>query len=281
MSSRRYEILEFLTVLIELFTIGIFSVQGGAKAWFELILLIAVLFACGYLAWWELSFLILAIILGTLAAGIFAIIAPQYVNYQNLEAQQNKFSATQLTIYLLNKISVNKVGEVNLLSGLDLSEYLIKLEKALEIFRKYPDLLEKLSELNEIFNNIDKELSFARDKAQKEQQARAQKEQQEADLHKQRQEAEQQQQRQLIEKRREFGFAGGFPPDDSYDPPICPANYTIKVTLYGTDDGYDGIIWKPEDGKKYDVKPVWCFESVTEAEKETNKKLRRPKNKST
>jgi hypothetical protein len=273
-SSKHYEIIELLT---KLFTIGIFSVQGGAKAWFELILVIAVLFACGYLAWWELSFLILAMILGTLAAGIFAIIAPQYVNYQDVEAQ-NQFSATQLTIDLLNKISINKVGEVNLLSGQNLLEHLIKLEKALEVFRKYPDLLENLSKLNETLNNINEELSFARDKAQVEEKARTQKEQQEADLRKQRHEAEQERQRQLTQKRREFGFAGGCPPDDSYDPPRCPANYTIKVTLNGTTDGYDGIIWKPEDGEYSGITPVWCFESLEEARKETSRKIRRPKN---
>lgn len=38
-------------ILIKLFTLGIFSVESGAKAYFELILIIATLCASGYILW--------------------------------------------------------------------------------------------------------------------------------------------------------------------------------------------------------------------------------------
>ncbi|MGB3208841.1 MAG: hypothetical protein WBB28_27945 [Crinalium sp.] len=238
-----------LQVLTELFTLGIFSVQGGAKAWFELLLVTATLFACGYLAWWQLIFILIALILGTLAAGIFSIIAPQYVSNKNDEVHGNKSIATLFATNLIVKFSQNKVQEVDELSEKGLVKHLEKLEVALEIFTKYPDLVEVLPEIAIAVNNTNQGIIYSKQK-----------------------------QDRLNQQRIDKGFTGGCPPEDRYDPPRCPHGYPIKVTLNKPDKLYHGIIWIPTDTEYKRIKPEWCFESVQEALNERGKyRFRRPK----
>jgi hypothetical protein len=48
------------------------------------------------------------------------------------------------------------------------------------------------------------------------------------------------------------------------------------VTLNGTEDGYDGIIWKISDGEYSKIRTRWCYASVEEALKERGDRFRRP-----
>ena len=122
-----------IKILIELFAVGIFSVKGGGKAWFELILVSAALCACGYILWWQVPFLILAVILGTVAAGMIHLLRPLFPIPKNI-------TENNLIVFPLQWISNYNLNEISNLSVDQLEQRLKSFSKAQQIFesnRKY------------------------------------------------------------------------------------------------------------------------------------------------
>ena len=248
----------WLELLVKLFAIGIFSVEGGAKAWFELILVSAALCASGYILWWQIPLLILAIILGTLAAGVFSLLAPKYMEAKDL-------TATHQIASTLKTLSEYNLKEISSLSEDDLEQRLEQIYKAQQILEKNPKLVEQLSELQSALRNINQSHNIASAEIKNINQVKEKK----------KKEAE------LKRKETESEFTGGCPPDYRYSPPRCREGYPIKVIKDKKLDGADGIIWKPSDTEyKKKVKNIFrCYKSVEEAEKECGKyRFRRPKN---
>jgi len=271
-----------LELLVKLFTLGIFSVEGGAKAWFELILVVAALCASGYIIWWQIPLLILAIIFGTAAAGMFSLLAPRYMNIKNYTAN-NQIAST------LNIISKYNLNEILTLSEEQLNQRLKQIQKAQQILKANIKIVKQLSELQNSLNNINEthDIAFATVEHQK--QVKYDKQHKEAEQRRKDWEFKQEKikkeaeliakQEQLFAKqRREAQFTGGCPPD-SNSRGGCRSGYPIKVTIDKKEDGFDGIIWKPSDKKYKEITPQWCYRSVEEAESERGKyRFRRPKN---
>jgi len=294
---------QLLDLLARLFTVGIFSTTGGVKTWFELFLVIATLAACGYLIWWQAIFLTLILIFGALAAGLLTLVYPQILMTQ-------QFTSEGFAVSALESLSRENIREATHLSGDALQKHKDTLLKAAKILQEHPTLLEDLTQLKSVFQNIEQDYETTQIKIQVEEEeakeierrknvAEQERRKQKIKLDRQRQEAEQERQQQLAKQiskrlenerqtaaelerqRREVGFSGGHPPLNIYGTLTCPPDYPIKVTLNGTSDGYNGIIWIPEDGKRYqnvtDLK--WCFRSIAEALADSGKyKLRRPLN---
>lgn len=279
LEQSNYSLLEFL---VQLFTLGIFSVKGGVKAWFELVLVTAALCASGYILWWQIPFLIAAIILGTLAAGMFSVLLPEYLEVSNLEADK------QITL-ALQTISEYNLKGISALSDSKLEQRLEKLYKARQILEGNPKIVEQISKLQLVLDNVNQAHHIATEKVvvQRETHTREQKEIRErARQHKEAEEKRKQEEAKqkkiwitwLNQQRRNQQFTGGCPPDDRYNPPQCRSGYEVKVTLDKKEDGFDGIIWKPSDKKYASITPRWCYASVEEAEAESGKyKFRRPK----
>jgi hypothetical protein len=294
---------QLLDLFVRIFTVGIFSTTGGAKAWFELFLVIAALSSCGYLLWWQVIFLVLILIFGTLAAGLLTLIHPQTLTTQ-------QFGSERFVVSTLDGISRAKIQEVSYLSGDALTKHKSTLLKAAKILQDHPTLLDDLTQLKTTLQNIGQDYRTTQEKIQVEEEEAKEVERQKqaneqrrriqlAELEEQRKEADRKKQQQLAEQakkkeeferqeainlqrqRREAGFSGGHPPLQRYGPSVCPHGYPIKVTLNGTSDGFDGVIWKPEDGKQYDELKnlAWCFRSVEEAKSDIGRyRLTRPRN---
>ncbi len=95
-------------ILIKLFTLGIFSVESGAKAYFKIILVTAALCASGYILWWQIPLLLVTtIISGTLAAGMFSVLAPQYLS------GPNSIEPDKLILKSLKKISEDNLEKIS------------------------------------------------------------------------------------------------------------------------------------------------------------------------
>ena len=270
----------WLELLIKLFAIGIFSVEGGAKAWFELILVSAALCASGYILWWQIPLLILAIILGTFAAGVFSLLAPKYVEAKDL-------TATCQIASTLKTLSEYNLKEISSLSEDDLEQRLKQIYKAQQILEKNPKLVEQLSELQSALHNINHSHDIGVAKVIHHKKVEQKKKHEYAELKRKEWEAYQEKlkkevelknkhERWLDEQRRNAQFTGGCPPDNKSR---CRDGYPIKVTIDKKEDGFDGIIWKPSDTEYERITPQWCYQSVAEAEKESGKyRFRRPKN---
>lgn len=307
----RQSIWSLIVLLVQLFTLGIFSVQGGAKAWFELVLVTAALCACGYLLWWQIPLLILTIILATLAAGMFSVLFPYYLETYN-------FTTEGLIAPTLQYISEHNINQISNLSGSKLRQRLRQIHEAQQIFERYPNFVEQVSEIQSFLNDINQTFSIGSERVVAEQEAYAHelerveeldRQQREAERRRQEREAEVRVQQErirvqqeraravarereeqaateqrriwltwLYEQRRLEKFTGGCPPDERYDPPRCRPGYPVKVTLNKKEDGFDGIIWKPSDTEYNNVIPRWCYSSIQEAEAEAGKyKFRRPR----
>lgn len=307
-----------LELLVKLFAVGIFSVEGGVKAWFEFILVVASLCACGYILWWQIPLLVVVIILSPIVAGLLCLTIPAYIDSKNLTASDQVTSA-------LKSVSTYNLNEVSTLSGNALEKRLEQFLKAKKIFEDNPKVFEQISKLQLVFDDInqaydiademieyqreidaEKNREFERQRQRdanrrKREQAEQQKREQEAyqirlkeeairneqekirekAREKENQEAiKRQEQRSawLSEERRKAQYTGGCPPDSNSGEARCPPGYPVKVTLYKKEDGYDGIIWHPSDGKYETTKPQWCYQSIQEAESERGQyRFRRPK----
>jgi hypothetical protein len=145
-------------ILIKLFTLGIFSVESGAKAYFELILVIAALCASGYILWWQIPLLLMTIIFGTLAAGMFSVLAPQYLS------GPNSIEPDKLILKSLKKISEDNLEEISKLSGQLLEDRLTCFYKAQKILEEYSDLVANIVELDKVLDNIRQSRYKATDK---------------------------------------------------------------------------------------------------------------------
>ena len=313
----RYLLLE---LLVKLFAIGIFSVEGGVKAWFEFILIVTALCACGYVLWWQIPLLVLVIILSPIAAGLLCLTIPEYMDSRNLTANDQITSALKI-------ISTYNLNEISTLSGDALDKRLEQFLKAKKIFEDNPTIFEKISKLQSVFDDIsqaydmademieyqheidaERNRQFERERQKNEDRRRREQEdqlkrEQEAyetrlkeeaiknEQEKIRQKAREKAHQEAIkrkkereawisEERRKAKYTGGCPPDGNSGEARCPHGYPVKVTLYKKEDGYDGIIWDPSDGIRYEkIKPEWCYQSIREAELESGKyRFRRPKN---
>lgn len=179
-------------LLTRLFAVGIFSTEGGAKAWFELTLVTAALCACGYILWWQVPLIIIAILLGTLAAGMISVLAPEYVETTQLTGSKS-FSAS------LKAVSGYNLEKVSNLTGNELIEHLEVINKARAIFSAHPDIADRISDFQEVLTNIEQSLNVTSQKIQNEQLIRIfQRQQEEAEkqeqLRRQQREAERQEQ---------------------------------------------------------------------------------------
>ena len=166
-------------ILIKLFTLGIFSVESGAKAYFELILIIATLCASGYILWWHIPLLLATIIFGTLAAGMFSVLAPQYL------LGPNSIEADKLILKSLKKISEDNLKEISKLSGQALKERLICFCKAQKILEDYSNLASNIAELDKVLDNIKQSRYTATEKIEVEIKEEAYRRKQSEDLEKQ------------------------------------------------------------------------------------------------
>lgn len=166
-------------VLIELFTLGIFSVESGAKAYFELVFVIAVLCASGYILWWQIPLLLATIIFGTLAAGMFSVLAPQYL------LGPNSIESDELILKSLKKISEYNLEQISNLSGQALEERLICFYKAQKILEDHPNLASNIAELDKVLDNIKQSRYTATEKIEVEIKEEAYRRKQSEDLEKQ------------------------------------------------------------------------------------------------
>jgi hypothetical protein len=283
--TSRFSIIE---LLIKLFTIGIHSSEEGPKAWFETFAVTATLMACGYLAWYYGIFIILSLIFGAIAAGMFVFLAPAYTIQNNI--------ATKPAVNTLKTISRIKTERVNSLTGNELIEEKARQTKAInELAQNFPHLIQEYPELGEIFETIRQGAAEASVKSDIEEQERTRREQEEK---KQREEAErklneqkaraeqewirqkQQKQRQreeqertLNELRARAGEPSGYPPDPN-NPKHPPPGYPIKVTKNLTNESHKGIYYRQDDYDYWDYNADWWFESEAHVPKH---KYRRPR----
>ena len=281
--TSRFSIIE---LLIKLFTIGIHSSEEGPKAWFETLAVTATLMACGYLVWYQGIFIILTLIFGAIAAGMFVFLAPAYTIQNNI--------ATKPAINTLKTISRIKTERVNSLTGNKLIEEKNRQIKAInELTQNFPSLIQDYPELGEIFETIRQGAIEASNKADiekqericREQEAQKQREETERKLNEQkaraeqewiRQQQEQQRQQQkrertLNELRARAREPSGYPPDPN-NPKHPPPGYPIKVTKNNPPPPYEGIYYRPDDYDYWDYNADWWFES----EAHVPKKYRRP-----
>jgi len=268
-----------IEILIRLFTLGIFSVEGGIKAWFELLLVSAALCACGYILWWQIPFLIIVIILGPIALGMFSVIVPIYTK----KTPETPFiSPKNPVITILKYISNYNLHSTSNFSADQLQQYLEKTYKAEQIFKRHPKLIEQIPEIQSIVRNIETDINITSNKLEVYRQKEENRKKEEAELNRKEYEAKQERLKKealtkaarkswLDEQRRINKFTHGCPPDDEDGELICREPYPVKVGSKRTKDGYDGIIWEPCKGKYKEVIPLWCYQSVSEAQKEKKK----------
>ncbi|MEP0753066.1 hypothetical protein NDA03_12680 [Trichocoleus sp. Lan] len=276
-----------IELLIKLFTIGIHSSEEGPKAWFETLAVTATLMACGYLLWYQGILIILALIFGAMAAGMFVFLAPAYTIQNNI--------ATKTAVNALKTVSIIKKERINHLTGNKLIKETNCQVKAInELKQNFPNLIQEFPEFAQIFETITQGAKEGSKKADVEKQKRASREQEEQ---KQRVEAErklneqrtrskkewtrreQEEQRQqevrertLNDQRARAGEFSGHPPDPN-NPKHPPLGYPIKVTKNLTKERYKGIYYRPNDYDYWDYDAAWWFESEAHVPKH---KYRRP-----
>lgn len=185
-------------VLIKLFTLGVFSVESGAKAYFELVLVIAVLCACGYILWWQIPLLLATIIFGTLAAGMFSVLAPQYL------LGPNSMEADKFILNSLKKISEDNLKEISKLSGQALEERLICFYKAQKILEDHSNLASNIAELDKILDNIKQSRYTATERIEIEIKEEAYRRKQSEDLEKQHKANESRQRKEQEDRDKEI-----------------------------------------------------------------------------
>ncbi len=250
--------LSIIDLTIKLFTIGIHSSEQGPKAWFETFAVTATLMACGYLAWYEGIFIILTLIFGGIAAGMFVFLAPAYTIQNNI--------ATKQAINALKNISRIKTQRVNYLTQNKLIDEKNRQIKALnKLTKNFSNSIQEYPELGEIFETIRQGVTEASNKADIEKQERIYREQEEQ---KQREERE----RTLNDLRAISGEPSGHPPDPN-NLKHPPRGYPIKVTKNLTNEHYKGIYYRPDDYDYWDYDAAWWFESESHVPKH---KYRRP-----
>ena len=243
---------------IKLFTIGIHSSEQGPKAWFEMFAVTATLMACGYLAWYQGIFIILALIFGGIAAGMFVFLAPAYTIQNNI--------ATKPAINTLKTISRIKTQRVNYLTQNKLvDEKNCQIKAFNKLTKKFSKAIEEYPELGEIFETIRQGATEASNKADIEKQEHIYREQEE-------QKQQEEHERTLNELRAIAGEPSGHPPDPN-NPKYPPRGYPIKVTKNLTKEQHKGIYYRPDDYDYLDYDAAWWFESESHVPKH---KYRRP-----
>ena len=242
-------------VAICLFLIGINSGEGGIKSWFETCMMLGIISASGYLATYQIFYIVLCLFFGGISAGIFVAASPIYGSL--------KCNPSELAIEAVTKSIVAQSQDIESLSGSSLQKKKHALRKIANAVggKEVPGLAKLAQEVKhqsekvvniELCERIDAE---NRRKESKEKRS------------------------ELERKRRDAGRKYGMPPDTTVSPPRCPHGHPVKVTSKKKPDGYDGIIWLPEDGVRYEMlENFWCYRSEDEALSEPKYKFRRPKN---
>lgn len=285
----RFSIIE---LLIKLFTIGIHTSEEGSRAWFETLAVTATLMACGYLVWYQAIFIILALILGAIAAGMFVFLAPTYTVQNNI--------ATKSAINTLKIISKVNTEKINSITGNELIEERNRQIKAInELAQKFPHLIQEYPALGEIFETIRQGATEASNKAdgekreriRREQEEQRQREEREQTLNEQRARAKQEwirreqekqkqqekRERTLNELRARAGEPSGHPPDPN-NPKLSPSpDYPIKVTKNSPDKQHKGIYYTPDDYDYLKYNADWWFESEAHVPKHKYRRPRRGK----
>ncbi|MBD1899147.1 hypothetical protein NDI44_08065 [Trichocoleus sp. DQ-A3] len=208
--------------------------------------------------WYQGIFIILALIFGAIAAGMFVFLAPAYTIHNNI--------ATKSAVNTLKNVSKIKTERVNSLTGNNLIEEKNRQIKAInELTQNFPNLIQEYPELAEIFETITQGATEASNKIDIEKKERTRREQEEQ---RQREEREQ----TLNEQRARAGEPSGHPPDPN-NLKHPPRGYPIKVTKNLTKERYKGIYYRPDDDDYFDYDAAWWFESETHVPKD---KYRRP-----
>ncbi|HYW19354.1 MAG TPA: hypothetical protein VE956_08580 [Nodularia sp. (in: cyanobacteria)] len=240
------------------------------KDWFEFFLILAALCACGYIAWNQLIYLYLMLVLGGVAAGL----APLVSRIYNIPHEWIGL-APSLTQFF--EISRDKVEQLNKLEEAELQNATEEFVKAKEIIGQYvqknPDLVNRHPQLKEIIRqaNIGQETSqdIYKDRVEKrqihEEIERKEREKREAQKKK---EVEQYWQRVERERERKK-LTLGVPPADKF---TCPSGYPIRATENLKNENYRGIYYLRDERKGVQVD--WCFKHPEDAETE---KFRRSK----
>ncbi|MBE9067291.1 hypothetical protein IQ260_11560 [Leptolyngbya cf. ectocarpi LEGE 11479] len=196
---------------------------------FKFFLMLAVLCACGYLAWHKVIYIIFVLIFG----GIAAAMIPLY------------------------KISQEKLEELEYLDEDELAEAIRVITKANQIITEYhfenPFLTSQLAQFS---NSIQVECSTARSLYQEKRQKR------------ERNEFFQQVERerfedQLNEQRQRKGVLYGAPPDPETNQ--CPSGFPIRATENLPGNAYRGIYYSPGEAD-YESQASWCFDCAEHAE---------------
>ncbi len=239
------------------------------KDWFEFFLILAALCACGYIAWNQLIYLYLMLLLGGIAAGLAPLVSPLY-------SIPRDWIGLAPSLNNLFEISREKLGQIDYLEESELRNATAAFIQAKDILayyaQKHPDLINQYSELREIYQ-------VANEGQQRSQEIYEQRVRQ-RQIHEEKQQQERQHREQWLEsKRREKGVRYGAPPDPHTN--RCPPGYPIRATENLTGKNYRreksrGIYYQPGEAK-YDSIASWCFESWQQAEADNFRPSKRRK----
>jgi hypothetical protein len=215
------------------------------KDWFEFFLILAALCACGYIAWNQLIYLYLMLLLGGIAAGLAPIVSPLY-------SIPRDWIGIAPSLSELFEISRDKLGQIDYLEESELRNATAEFIKAKEIIARYaqkhPELINRYPEIREIYQvaNVGQQKSEEIYTARVRQRQIAEEQQ--------RQERHRWEQRVESERRRR-GYRNGTPPVDEC---TCSSEYPIRATEERR------IYYMP--GERIGMKVDWCFESDRHAE---------------
>lgn len=214
------------------------------KDWFEFFLILAALCACGYIAWNQLIYLYLMLLLGGIAAGLAPIVSPLYKIPLDLIGLAPSLSN-------LLEISQDKLAKIDHIKESELQRETEEFIKAQQIIAHYaqnhPDIINQYPELREIYEVANGGQKRSQDLYTEREHQRQVYEQQ------QRQERQQWEQRVETERRRR-GYRYGAPPvNECMCSSECPIRATENLRIY----------YMP--GEREDMKVDWCFESEQHA----------------
>ncbi|AFY40023.1 hypothetical protein Lepto7376_3867 [[Leptolyngbya] sp. PCC 7376] len=249
--------LSLFELITELFALGIFSVEEGPKAWFELILVTAALCGACSMVWWQTVFVLLSIFLATLAAGMFSVLSPQYLKANNQGVDQQIVSK-------LNKISQKTLKEIPKLSETEANIRLKKLAKFNKKISSYQNLVDLIPEIQDTFDNLEVAYEDIREKVDKYEELREEE-------RKKREKEERDYWKYVYSERSKKNLEFGVPPNRSNQ---CPWDFPIRATANLNNFDARGIYYFGDERIGVDV--YWCFADEDEARASN---FRRPKKK--
>lgn len=214
------------------------------KDWFEFFLILAALCACGYIAWNQLIYLYLMLLLGGISAGLAPIVSPLYKIPLDLIGLAPSLSK-------LLEISQDKLAKIDHLKESELQRETEEFIKAQQIIahyaQKHPEIINQYPEIGKICQvaNVGKQRSEELYEERKDQRQ----------IYEQQQRHERQQWEQRVEtERRRRGYRyGSLPMNECTCSSECPIRATEDRRIY----------YMP--GERVGMKVDWCFESEQHA----------------